>query len=72
MGGLFVYTMKISELRLNPAHLILAAILILAALLRLQHLDAIQHNVDHAYPIWQALMTLDRGVFPVTAQGTSR
>ncbi len=50
---------------------ILLAILAIAAVLRFQNLDAIQHNVDHAYPIWQALLTLDRGVFPVTAQGTS-
>lgn len=49
----------------------LLAILLLAALLRLQNLHAIEHNVDHAYPIWQALSTLDRGAFPVTAQGTS-
>src|SRR5258706_10528309 len=63
--------MKFSKLRLDPTHFALAAILLLAAFLRFQHLDAIQHNVDHAYPIWQALMTLDRGVFPVTAQGTS-
>src|SRR6185436_17327156 len=63
--------MKIANRRLDPTHFVLAATLFLAAFLRFQHLDAIQHNVDHAYPIWQALMTLDRGVFPVTAQGTS-
>lgn len=50
---------------------LLTAILCIATILRFQNLGAIEHNVDHAYPIWQALMTLDRGVFPVTAQGTS-
>src|SRR2546421_10280689 len=58
-------------MRLNPGHLVLAAILLLAAFLRFQHLDAIQHNVDYAYPIWQALTTLDRGSLPIAAQGTS-
>ncbi len=58
-------------LRLSPAQWILLAILLVAAMLRFQNLPAIEHNVDHAYPIWQALMTLDRGVWPVTAQGTS-
>ncbi|MBX3063836.1 MAG: hypothetical protein KF726_12720 [Anaerolineae bacterium] len=47
------------------------AILLIGAVLRFQNIGAIEHNVDHAYPIWQALMTLDRGAFPVTAQGTS-
>ncbi len=49
----------------------LALILIVGAELRFQNVAAIQHNVDHAYPIWQALMTIERGVWPVTAQGTS-
>jgi 4-amino-4-deoxy-L-arabinose transferase-like glycosyltransferase len=43
----------------------------LAAFLRAEYLLQIEHNVDHAYPIWQALQTLDRGVFPLTGQGTS-
>ncbi|GAB4547521.1 MAG: hypothetical protein OHK0023_09000 [Anaerolineae bacterium] len=46
-------------------------ILIAAAALRLQNLSAIEHNVDHAYPIWQALTTLERGNFPILGQGTS-
>lgn len=45
--------------------------LCLAAVLRLQNLEAIEHNVDHAYPIWQALSTLERGALPVVGQGTS-
>src|SRR3954469_18606947 len=59
------------RLKIKPGDLVLAAILLLAAFLRFQHLDAIQHNVDYAYPIWQALTTLDRGSLPITAQGTS-
>lgn len=49
----------------------LPLILLVAALLRLQNLPAIEHNVDHAYPIWQGLMTLEQGYLPLTAQGTS-
>jgi hypothetical protein len=44
---------------------------LLGLALRLQHLGAIEHNVDHAYPIWQAQMTLASGHLPLTAQGTS-
>jgi hypothetical protein len=54
-----------------PCVIGVAAILALAALLRFQNLHAIEHNVDHAYPVWQALTTLERGAWPVTAQGTS-
>jgi hypothetical protein len=61
----------VKALRLRPVEWILLAILFIAAVLRFQNLNAIEHNVDHAYPIWQGLMTLDRGVWPVTAQGTS-
>jgi 4-amino-4-deoxy-L-arabinose transferase-like glycosyltransferase len=58
-------------LRLSRSQWLLLAILLIAAALRFQNLNAIEHNVDHAHPIWQALATLDRGVWPVTAQGTS-
>jgi len=51
--------------------ILLAVILLMAALLRFAHLDQIEHNVDHAYTIWQALTTLDRGVLPLAGQGTS-
>ncbi|MCC7206615.1 MAG: hypothetical protein IT323_04875 [Anaerolineae bacterium] len=55
-----------------PAHRwLLLGVVLLAAIFRLQNLFAIEHNVDHAYPVWQALMTLDRGFLPITAQGTS-
>lgn len=59
---------------LNPAtssRLWLLLILVVAGALRLQNLPAIEHNVDHAYPIWQGLMTLEQGYLPLTAQGTS-
>lgn len=49
----------------------LLLILALSFVLRLQNLGAVEHNVDHAYPIWQALTTLERGALPTTAQGTS-
>ena len=51
--------------------LLLAVILLVAAFLRGHNLLQIEHNVDHAYPIWQALTTLEHGVFPLTGQGTS-
>ncbi len=50
---------------------LLVLIMLLAALLRAEYLLQIEHNVDHAYPIWQALQTLDRGRFPLTGEGTS-
>jgi 4-amino-4-deoxy-L-arabinose transferase-like glycosyltransferase len=49
----------------------LLAILALAIYLRFQNVNAIQHNVDHAYPIWQALTTLERGELPIIGQFTS-
>jgi len=39
--------------------------------LRFQHFGAIEYNIDQAYPIWQALQTLDRGALPLIGQGTS-
>ncbi len=50
---------------------LLGIILLIAAFLRAQYLFQIEHNVDQAYPIWQALQTLDRGVLPLAGQGTS-
>jgi 4-amino-4-deoxy-L-arabinose transferase-like glycosyltransferase len=47
------------------------ALLVIAALLRFSYLSAIEHNVDQAYPIWQALRTLEQGEFPLVGQGTS-
>jgi len=51
--------------------LALAVILMVGAWLRFQHLDAIELNIDQAYPIWQAVQTLDEGELPLTGQGTS-
>jgi 4-amino-4-deoxy-L-arabinose transferase-like glycosyltransferase len=58
--------------RPNRLHwLIFLAIFAFGAFLRWQNMHAIEHNIDHAYPIWQALTTLHSGLWPVTAQGTS-
>lgn len=46
-------------------------IVVIAALLRFTYLSEIEHNVDHAYPIWQALRTLEHGEWPLVGQGTS-
>ena len=57
--------------RFTPQNLILLAILVVAFVLRFHYLYQIEHNVDHAYPIWQALRTLNLGEFPLIGQGTS-
>jgi 4-amino-4-deoxy-L-arabinose transferase-like glycosyltransferase len=51
--------------------LILIVILVLGAWLRFQHLGEIEYNIDQAYPVWQAIQTLDHGHFPLAGQGTS-
>ena len=51
--------------------LLLALILLVGVWLRFQGLGAIEYNIDQAYPIWQALRTLDAGQWPLTGQGTS-
>ncbi len=51
--------------------LLLALILLAGIWLRFQHLGAIEYNIDQAYPIWQALRTLDTEHWPLTGQGTS-
>ncbi len=58
-------------MRLSASQLSLFSILLIAAALRLHNLGAIEHNVDHAYPIWQALSTLEQGSLPLIGQGTS-
>lgn len=52
-------------------HVPLLLILLLAAVARFRYLTEIEHNVDHAYSVWQAMTTLDQGVVPLTGQGTS-
>ena len=53
------------------SRLFLALILLLAALLRAAYLLQIEHTIDHAYPIWQALSTLESGSLPLVGQSTS-
>ena len=62
-----------STARLTATHsdLLPLALFVLAALLRFSYLSEIEHNVDQAYPIWQALNTLERGQWPLVGQGTS-
>ena len=50
---------------------ILLVIMLVAVFLRARLFLQIEHNIDHAYPVWQALTTLDRGVFPLVGQQTS-
>lgn len=47
---------------------LLIAILWIASWLRLHYLLQIEHNLDHAYPVWQALNTLYKGDFPLVGQ----
>jgi 4-amino-4-deoxy-L-arabinose transferase-like glycosyltransferase len=49
----------------------LLVVLLLAVWLRARWLLAIEHNVDHAYTVSQALNTLDAGRWPLVGQGTS-
>lgn len=51
--------------------LCLWGIIALALIARFRYLVYIEHNIDQAYPIWQALNTLDNGVFPTIGQRTS-
>lgn len=46
-------------------------IVAVALVVRFRYLLYIEHNVDHAYTVWQAMRTLDAGVFPLAGQGTS-
>ncbi len=61
--------MKIQPITLEKVCLWL--ILVLALIARFRYLVYIEHNIDQAYPIWQALNTLDNGTFPTIGQGTS-
>jgi hypothetical protein len=45
--------------------------ILFGGVLRFAYLDTIRHNIDHAYPIWQALTTLETGSFPLIGQSTS-
>ncbi|MBK9124273.1 MAG: hypothetical protein IPM16_14305 [Chloroflexi bacterium] len=50
---------------------VLIAILAVAAVLRFADLPAARLNIDHAYPVAQALDTLDHGALPLIGQPTS-
>jgi len=50
---------------------VLIGIMLIATWLRLHYLFQIEHNLDHAYPVWQALRTLSHGEFPLVGQLTS-
>lgn len=47
------------------------AVFVLALIVRFRYLLLIEHNVDHAYYVGQALRTLDEGYLPVIGQATS-
>lgn len=47
---------------------LLIAIMLLASWLRLHYLFQIEHNLDHAYPVWQALRILAQGDLPLVGQ----
>lgn len=51
--------------------ILLIAILLIASWLRFHYLLQIEHNLDHAYPVWQALRTIHNGQFPLVGQLTS-
>ena len=51
--------------------LILFCILALALIVRVRYITEIEHNVDHAYTVWQGMTTLYDGEFPLAGQGTS-
>jgi len=60
-----------TKITLKFEHLLLWIILAVALIARFRYLVYIEHNIDQAYPIWQALNTLDNGIFPTIGQGTS-
>lgn len=53
------------------ALMLLPIVLAFGVWLRFQHFGAIEYNIDQAYPVWQALQTLDTGALPLVGQGTS-
>ncbi|MFW5748423.1 MAG: hypothetical protein ACOCYT_02285, partial [Chloroflexota bacterium] len=59
--------------RAYPAYhrVFILAIFSLALIVRFRYLLYIEHNVDHAYTVWQAMNTLTNGALPVAGQGTS-
>lgn len=62
---------RLATVEFSATQVALWAIMSSALFLRLWFFSAIEHTVDHAFPVWQALQTLDLGRWPVTSQGTS-
>ncbi len=50
---------------LSYSRAVLACILLVAAALRWQYFLQIEHNIDHAHSVWQALHTLHYGELPI-------
>lgn len=50
---------------------VLIIIFMIGGWLRFQAIGDIEFNIDQMYPIWQALMTINEGEFPLAGQGTS-
>lgn len=63
--------MNVLNLSRRSDRVIITFILVIAAFLRAHYLLQIEHNIDHAYPVWQALDTLEHGSLPLTGQSTS-
>ncbi len=65
-------SLKLRLLDMRQRDYLLTWLLFLAALVvRFRYLLWIEHNVDHAYYIGQALRTLDAGYLPIIGQATS-
>lgn len=65
-------SLKLRLLDARQRDYLLAWLLFLAALVvRFRYLPWIEHNIDHAYYIGQALRTLDEGYLPIIGQATS-
>ncbi len=64
-------TQRSIKIRPSPAQWAIILICLLALIVRFRYLGEIEHNIDHAYPLWQAMTTLDTGLLPLAGQGTS-
>ena len=65
-------TCAVMRNKTTPAPIFIFFVIFAIALIaRFRYLDEIEHNVDHAYTVWQAMQTIDHGQFPLAGQGTS-
>ncbi|HEX2622799.1 MAG TPA: hypothetical protein VHL11_21720, partial [Phototrophicaceae bacterium] len=62
---------RINSINTRLADLTAFVTVIAAAVIRLIDVGGIPHYIDNAYPIWQALLIADRGIFPVIGQMSS-